>query len=69
MKSKLVEILAYSHLPIQRSAKVFVSGCEKFVPALAYLFCLALRGSYLVGFADVLAGLCKDFAELYTEIG
>ena len=29
-------------LKLQRSAKVFVRGCEKFVPALAYLLCLAL---------------------------
>ena len=30
---------------VQRSAKVFVRGCKKFVVALAYLFCLALLGS------------------------
>ena len=30
---------------LQRSAKVFVRGCEKFVPALAYLSCLPLPGS------------------------
>ena len=35
---------------IQRSDKVFVHGCEKFVPALAYLFCLALPGSCLARF-------------------
>ena len=43
---------------IQRSAKVFVRGCEKFVIALAYLFCLALVGSCLARFAYFLADLC-----------
>ena len=36
---------------VQRSAKRFLRGCEKFVPALAYLFCLALTGSCLARFA------------------
>ena len=44
---------------IQRSAKVFVRGCEKFVIALAYLFCLALVGSCLARFAYFLADLCR----------
>ena len=43
---------------IQRSAKRFVRGCEKFVTALAYLFCLALPGSCLARFAYFLADLC-----------
>ena len=43
---------------VQRSAKVFVRGCEKFVIALAYLFCLALVGSCLARFANFLADLC-----------
>ena len=43
---------------IQRSAKVFVRGCEKLVIALAYLFCLALVGSCLARFAYFLADLC-----------
>ena len=43
---------------IQRSAKVFVRGREKFVTALAYLFCLALVGSCLARFAYFLAYLC-----------
>ena len=30
--------------------KMFVRGCEKFLPALAYQFCLALRGSCLARF-------------------
>ena len=47
---------------IQRSAKVFVRGCEKFVIALAYLFCLALVGSCLARFAYFLAGLCTRIA-------
>ena len=38
---------------------MFVRGCEKFVPALAYLFCLALPGSCLVRFAYFLADLCR----------
>ena len=44
--------------PVQRSAKVFVRGCEKFVLALAYLFCLALVGSCLARFAYFFADLC-----------
>ena len=43
---------------LQRSAKVFVCGCQKFVPALAYLFCLALPRSCLGKFAYFLADLC-----------
>ena len=43
---------------LQRSAKVLVHGCEKFDPALAYLFCLALPGSCLARFAYFLADLC-----------
>ena len=37
---------------------MFVRGCEKFVPALAYLFCLALAGSCLARFAYFFADLC-----------
>ena len=36
---------------IQRSQKWFVRGCEKFVPALAYLLCPALPGPCLARFA------------------
>ena len=43
---------------VQRSAKRLVHGCEKYVPALAYLFCLALPGSCLARFAYFLADLC-----------
>ena len=32
---------------------MFVRGCEKFVIALAYLFFLALVGSYLARFAPI----------------
>ena len=46
-------------LLVQRLAKVFVRGCEKFVPALAYLFCPALPGSCLTRFAYFFADLCK----------
>ena len=50
-------------IDIQRSAKVFVCGCKKFVPALAYLFCLSLPGSCLARFAYFLADLCVlDFS-------
>ena len=35
---------------VQSSQKMFVRGCEKFLPALAYLFCLALPGSCLARF-------------------
>ena len=45
---------------LQRSAKRLVRGCEKFVTALAYLFCLALLGSCLVRFAYLLADLCTS---------
>ena len=48
----------FSSKTLQRSAKVFVRGCEKFVIALAYLFCLALVGSCLARFAYFLADLC-----------
>ena len=44
---------------IQRSAKRLVRGCEKFVPALAYLLCLPLPGSCLARFAYLLADLCR----------
>ena len=37
-----------------------VRGWEKFLPALAWLFCLALPGSCLARFAYLLAGLCRD---------
>ena len=46
---------------IQRSAKRLVRGCEKFVPSLAYLFCLALPGSCLARFANLFADLCISF--------
>ena len=32
--------------------------CEKFVPALAYQFCLALPGSCLARFTDLFWDLC-----------
>ena len=44
---------------VQWSAKVFVCGCVKFVPALAYLSCLALPGSCLARFAYFFADLCR----------
>ena len=37
---------------------MFVSGCEKFITALACLFLLALAGSCLARFAYFLADLC-----------
>ena len=43
-----------------------VRGCEKFVPALAYLFCLALPWSCLARFAHYLAGLCS---RQYQRVG
>ena len=45
---------------IQRSAKRLVRSCEKFIPALAYLFCLPLPGSCLARFAYLLADLCRQ---------
>ena len=53
------EISRFSTDTVQRLAKRLVRGCEKFVPALAYLFCLALHGSCLVRFAYFLADLCS----------
>ena len=52
---------------VQRSAKRLVRGCEKFVPALAYLFCLALPGSCLARFAYFLADLCKHMGNELLE--
>ena len=46
---------------VQRSAKRLVRGLVKFVPALAYLFCLALPGSCLARFTNLLADLCICF--------
>ena len=46
---------------LQRSHKWFVRGCEKFVPVLAYLFCLALPGSCLARFTDHFWELCNWF--------
>ena len=43
---------------VQRSAKRLVSGCEKFLLAAATLFCMALPGSCLARFTNLLAGLC-----------
>ena len=52
---------------IPRSAKVFVRGYEKCVPALACLFCLALSGSCLARFAYFLTDLCIcNLTVLYT---
>ena len=55
-----IQIIIKLVLHVQRSAKVFVRGCEKFVPALAYLLCLALPGSCLARFAHFLAYLCTS---------
>ena len=52
--------LQHPNFTLQRSAKRLVRGCEKFVPALAYLFCLTLPGSCLARFAYLLADLCKS---------
>ena len=49
---------------IQTSAKRLVRGCEKFVPALAYLFCLAQPGPAMV----LLSKICIPFSRsLYIE--
>ena len=39
---------------------MFVRGCEKFVIALPYLFCLALDGYCLARLAYFLADLCSS---------
>ena len=46
------------HIRVQRFTKRLVRGWVKFVPALAYLFCLALPGSCLTRFAYLLVHLC-----------
>ena len=61
-KSKVAFSVHYS---LYRDRLRFVRGCEKFVPALAYLFCLALPGSHLARFAYLLAGLCSPKAKLH----
>ena len=56
---------------LQRSAKVFVRGCEKFVIALAYLLCMPLLGSCLARFAYFLADLCMysiQYGELHSSV-
>ena len=53
---------------LQRSAKRLVSGCEKFVPALAYLFCLPLPGSCLATFAFLLADLCSVLSQFFPQL-
>ena len=53
---------------IQILAKRFVRGCEKFVPALAYLFCMPLPGSCLARFAYLLADLCTYWPFIYTTM-
>ena len=50
---------------IQSREKVLVRGCEKFLPALAWLFCLALPGSCLARFAKTFSQLCT--ARYLTE--
>ena len=54
---------------IQRSAKRIVRGWENFLPALAYLFCLALSGSCLARFAYFLADLCTDILAYSDTLG
>ena len=56
------------HVELQRSAKQMVSGCEKFVIALVYMFCLALPGSCLARFAYFLADLCILGAKSLVEV-
>ena len=44
---------------IQSREKVLVRGCEKFLPALALLFCLTLPGCCLARFAKTFSQLCS----------
>ena len=48
----------WNHL--QSSRKWFVRGLVKFVPALAYLFCLTLPGCCLANHAYLFQGLCTE---------
>ena len=48
---------------VQGWPKRLVRGCEKFVPALAKLLCLALPGSCLARFACFFADLCTGMAK------
>ena len=45
---------------IQRGDLSFVRGLVKFLLALAYLFCVALLGSFLTRFAKNKSPLCMD---------
>ena len=45
---------------------MFVHGCEKFLPALAYLFCLALPGYCLTRFTYFFWEHCKRASEAWT---
>ena len=40
---------------------IFVRGWVKILPALAYLFCLALPGSCLTTFAKIKSHLCSSY--------
>ena len=53
---------------VRRSQKWFVRGCEKFVPALAYLLCPALPGSCLARFADLFWELCIVLQNLNDRV-
>ena len=44
---------------LQRSRKWLVRGLVKFVPAVAWLFCLALLGSCLARLTNLLRALCR----------
>ena len=47
-----------THSDIERSAKRLARGCEKFISAVAQLFCLALPGCCLKKSAHLLALPC-----------
>ena len=50
-----INLISVHH--VQRLAKRLVRGCEKFVPALVFLFCLTLPGSCLARFPYLIADI------------
>ena len=64
MRVGLLDVLDVSTIhtrKVQESQKRFVHGSEKFVPALAYLFRLALPGSCLARFTNLFWEPCRRF--------
>ena len=70
---RIFSLLTFNYFTVQRSQKWFVCGYEKFVPALAYLFCRVLPGSCLarchLDLVSISAGpICQWFIGKYYRI-